>query len=124
VDIDSNAVDRLFQNEAEALEQWYRGYLGPTDPDAYLTGGPSIPNFDRILEMFQAWLNKNRDQLREIVCKNPRVIDLNKGLGAGKLEVIAAVAVVISQHYLGEVDAIATAVLIVARHGLQSLCAD
>jgi hypothetical protein len=113
----------LIEDPDEALRQWYQTFMAPANDESVLTGGP-IPALGHIGEIFDQWFERRRADLRTALCEKLGYA----GLESNKREAleISTVAIIstalISSHLAGQIDPVATAVVMMSRRSLDHLC--
>jgi hypothetical protein len=118
-------IRSLLEDPALALRQWYVSVTPTKDPDLVLTGGAG-PSERRLREIFDAWLMRRREDLKVVICERLNYAKLSGDATTfGQIGLIAAVSSALSTSPWGsQIDPIATAVILVSTHALNSLCGD
>jgi hypothetical protein len=116
---------QLIDDPDEALARWYQGFMAPANADSTLTGG-ALPTAGKIGEIFDQWFERRRTDLRAVLCEKLRYGKLTGGRReAAEITTIAVVsAALVSSHLAGQVDPVATAVVLMSRRSLDRLCDD
>ncbi len=118
-------VQGLMADPDGALRQWYQTFMAPANDESVLTGGP-IPPLGQIGEIFDQWFERRRDDLRTTLCDKLRYAKLEsrrrETIEISTVAVIAAA--LISSHLAGQIDPVATAVVMMSRRSLDRLCDD
>lgn len=115
----------LMEDPDEALRRWYQTFMAPANDESTLTGGP-LPPLSQIGEIFDQWFERRRADLRTALCEKLHYAQLHQHKRESlEITTIAVVsAALISSHLAGQVDPVATAVLLMSRRSLDRLCDD
>ena len=118
-------VQYLIEDPDEALQRWYQAFMAPANDESTLTGGP-LPPLSQIGEIFDQWFERRRADLRAVLCQKLRYVKLQPHKReALEITTVAVVsAALLSSHLAGQIDPVATAVLLMSRRSLDRLCDD
>jgi hypothetical protein len=118
-------VQALMADPDGALRQWYQTFMAPANDESVLTGGP-IPPLAQIGEIFDKWFERRRADLRTALCDKLRYAKLESHRRETiEISTVAIVeAALISSHLAGQIDPVATAVVMMSRRSLDRLCDD
>lgn len=113
----------LLEDPDEALRRWYQTFMAPANSESTLTGGP-LPALGQIGNIFDQWFDRRRADLRLLLCEKLRYARLHEhGRESLEIATIALVStVLVSSHFVGQADPVATAVLLISRRSLDRLC--
>jgi hypothetical protein len=119
---DDNVIS-LIQDPDEALRQWYQTFMAPANDEGVLTGGP-IPQLGQIGKIFDEWFERRHADLRTVLCDKLRYAKLkSQRREAVEISTVAIVsAALVSSHLAGQIDPVATAVVMMTRRSLDHLC--
>jgi hypothetical protein len=119
---DENVMS-LIEDPDEALRRWYQTFLAPANDESVLTGGP-IPSLGHIGEIFDQWFERRRVDLRAALCEKLQYAKLEshkrEAIEIGTVAIISTA--LISSHLAGQIDPVATAVVMMSRRSLDRLC--
>jgi hypothetical protein len=123
--VEEKDVKALVRDPDEALRRWYQNFMTPAGEENVLTGGPSVP-IDQIAEIFDLWFERRRDELRDALCDKLRDAELQadrpETLDTSTVSMIAKT--LSSTRFAGQIDPIATAVVMMSRRLLDRLCGE
>ena len=119
-DTEEQRLARMLADEQYALSEWYTRFNRPAE-EGLIPVGP-VPDPQRILRLFNAWIETKKEMLRETVCPNwVSLKERHKEAGAAALVLGLTRCLEVCQ--LGLCDLTATAVILYAKWNIDGFCA-